>query len=361
MDKSTIVEMIKNKHIENVSINLAKSNINYLDFSGCTIINVKFIGEEPDDNLCLKVKFKSSNLTNVDFANLILSKFDFENSILNKVSFRNSTIKMCRFRNALLSYNDFRYSKIENSTFQSAKIKYCDFYRTRFIENNLFIASLIENCSISTYFDGSVFRKENLANGKILQQDYKKYSDFLNKWNEERLNDANEYALFDIDESLNSRFKQAECIYRELCGVWNAKGFYSDANWAYIQAKRMERTIFIQKLKYEKKLHFVNVFVIISSWIIDFCFGYGESVLKTIRTYILTILLGAMFIYFVFPLDSVLTSLEWSIKSMVAQCPKEMINHNSFIIKLFCVLQSTIGVILTGIFGFIIANKIRNQ
>lgn len=361
MDKNAILEMIKNKHIEGVSLNLTEIDVNNIDFSGCTIINVTFSCDELTNKKNRSVKFKESRLNNVKFSNSVLYKLDFDNAVLDKVSFRSSSIKKCRFRNTVVTYNDFRYSKIENSTFQSSKINFCDFYRARFIGNNIFIGSLIESCSISTYFEGSTFRKENLANGRILQQEFKKYSDFLKKWHEVRLNDTNEKATFNIDEGLNLRFEQAENIYRELSGMWNSKGFHSDANWAYIQAKRMERAVSINKFKKDNKNKLTNLSKIISNWIVDFSFGYGESVLKTIRTYVLIILLSTIFIYFVCPLDSILTSLEWSFKNMVAQTPNEIINHKSFIVKLFSVLQSTIGVLLTGIFGFIIANKIRNQ
>ncbi len=362
MDYETLKEMVEKKHIESVAIDLSNIDVNDMDFSNCKIINVVFYADNQTNIMICNVKFKNSYLFKVDFSNTNLKNVNFDCSTLEKVSFRKSIINNCRYRNSIIKYSDFRYSEINNSSFQHANITLCDFYRTLHIGNNVFLFSNIEDSSISTYFEGSAFRKSNIANGRILQQDKLKYRKFL-EWHEERLNDMNEISDFDIEESFNARFEQAENIFRELNGLWNNKGYISDANWAYIQAKRMERKnlIYVRKNEpnYLKKIK--PLLKTMGNWLVDFAFGYGESIYKTIRTYILIILFFTILLYFYVPLDDIYTSLLWSYKNMIAQTPDQIKYSQSFLITLLSVVQSTLGILITGIFGFIIANKIRNQ
>lgn len=377
MDSNILNQLIEKKHIEDVD--LSNIDVNGRDFSNCKLINVVFSTEKQNNRLISNVDFTNSELIAVNFCDAQLNNVCFDhaklssctfqpskhkiidNPTLYKVSFRKSKLNNCRFRNTSIQYNDFRYAEILDSTFEKSRIELCDFYRTKFIGYNIFHNSKIKDSSISTFFEGSTIRKSNIANEKILQQDHSMYEKFL-QWHQERMNDRDEKAKFNIPEYLNARHEHAENIYRELNGLWNSKGYFADANWAYIQARRMERKRLQYERTNEKRIYRKTKLFILGgwNWFIDFAFGYGESIYKIIRTYILVILLFSFLLYYIVPLDSLFHSLTCSFLTMIAQTPEE-IKSDSFIITMLSVVQSSFGILLTGIFGFIIANKIRNQ
>ncbi len=376
MDINILNQLIKKKCIENVDLSFI--DINGIDFSGCTIINVKFSTRAQPKRIITDVCFENAIFKDVDFIDAELDNVKFDNVVMdccsfqlyakksnkptiNKVSFKKSIMRNCRFRDAIIKYCDFRYSEIINSTFENSFIEFCDFYRTQFVGNNIFYYSKISNSSIPSYFEGSTLRRKNIANDKIVQQDLDNYRKFL-EWHEKRKNDRNEYAEFKIEESLGARYEQAENIYRELNGLWNSKGYFADANWAYIQARRMERKRLQTEVKTENMILKKLKIWLLVFWNIlcDCCFGYGESIYKIIRTYVLIISFFAFLLYFFIPLDSIINSFLYSLFNMIAQTPDEL-KTSSVGLTFLYVIQSSVGILLTGVFGFVIANKIRNQ
>ena len=377
MNSNTLNQLIEKKHIEGVD--LSTIDINGRNFTGCTIINVKFSKKNQHNRILTNVNFTNATLENVDFIDAKLDNVKFDNAIMegcsfqiysekvdkptiDRVSYKKCTIRSCRFRDAEIKYSDFRYAEITNSTFENSNIEFCDFYRTLFIGQNIFYYSKIIDSSIPTYFEGTIIRRDNLTNDRILQQNYRKYRIFLEDWYTIRENDRDEKAIFDIKKSHNARYKQAENIYRELNGLWNSKGYFSDANWAYIQARRMERKSLIYDLINIKGVFNKIILLprIIWNCLCDLCFGYGESILKTIATYFVIVLIFANILNIKLPDCSFLDSIWYSIKNMIAQTPEEIMLGRT-LVDMLNLVQSTLGILITGILGFIIANKIRNQ
>jgi hypothetical protein len=103
-----------------------------------------------------------------------------------------------------------------------------------------------------------------------------------------------------------------------------------------------------------------RVWYIIENSFSDLFFGYGESMFKMIVTYIVTVLLFAFFFRSeVSPLEYV-EALGVSLKNM-AGMDSEVLQGVSPLVDMLNLVQTTIGILLTGIFGFILGNKIRNQ
>ena len=141
----------------------------------------------------------------------------------------------CRFRYANIAWSDFRYARINQATFEDATIDFCDFYRC-FIEGVvLFKHSSISNCSLfNTYFgDGSNIRRDNLRNGRIIQQDKAAYTKFLVDWHDfgtgVRTNDRRQVSDWDPSAAVKARWADAEDIYKTLNGLWAEKGFIAYA------------------------------------------------------------------------------------------------------------------------------------
>lgn len=363
-------ERIKLKIVEDCDVSML--NLDGVDFSGCMLKNVVFASDSQQDRCLKNINFKDTQLENVVFENASLENCNFDASNLSKVSFKNCKMTACRFRNATIEWSDFRYSEISQVTIESARINYCDFYRAFFVGVGIFRKSRISNSSLYyTYFDeGSTLRKENIANDRILQQNKTDYRKFLIDWNEygtgeRKNNQQNSISDWNPEKTLNARFADAEDIYKNLNGLWMSKGFLGDANWAYVQGKRMERNRMIAEVLYEKINFFRKLKKVVAvgmNLFLDLLFGYGESISKMILTYIFVVFSFAYIFYasYEISIPNYLDAMGVSFKNMVAMTPDEVKSISPFI-DFLNVVQTTIGILLTGIFGFILGNKIRNQ
>ncbi|MGD8781999.1 MAG: pentapeptide repeat-containing protein [Ignavibacteria bacterium] len=412
MTNKKLSKLILTRKIHNKD--LSSATVNGKDFSCCSIKEVKFPKDKKYENISFKnaslseIDFKDATLKNVDFENAVLSGITFENATLidttfenatlvsisfdqaalnncsfqipvdkstriidkttiSKTSFRDSKLEHCRFRNAGITWSDFRYSEISNTTFEGAKIEYCDFYRTYFSQINIFNRAIISKSSLNyTYFEGTIIRKDNLDKHEILQQNFDEYKKFLVDWKTfafgpRKDHTGKEWKPEDLERTLNARFSDAENIYKNLNGLWHSKGFLGDGNWAYVQGRRMERMNLGIQIKNKSTTANRTKLKILRSWnkLCDLAFGYGESITKMISTYIVIVLLFAVIFHFTGYAESFLDSLGSSFKNMIAQ--GEINDKMLFLVNLLTIIQSTLGILLTGIFGFILANKIRNQ
>ncbi len=371
MNQVELSNRIADKLIENAD--LTDLNLDGYDFSACKIVNVVFANEAQEERTLRNINFKNAIIENVSFDNATLENCDFDGAKTNikSVSFKRCNLIKCRFRNTRISWSDFRYTEINSATFEGAKLSFCDFYRAFLVGVIIFRKSKIENSSLYyTYFDeGATIRKDNLVKGKILQQDKEAYRKFLIEWNlygtGVRKNEQNRLSDWSPDVSLKARYADAEDIYKTLNGLWMSKGYLGDANWAYVKGKKMERKRMIADLTNEElavsdKLK--NIIMITWNYMSDAMFGYGESMRKMILTYMIMVILFAYF-YYASPEVSIVSyaqAIGVSFKNMVAMTSDQVSGVSPFI-DFLNMIQTTIGILITGIFGFILGNKIRNQ
>ncbi len=370
-DISILIELKEKRSI--LDVDLSQMDISNFDFSGCTLKNVIFSTEQYQSKEISNVSFLNSHLQNVYFDGATLKSCNFDQTqgtddvSISRCSFKKSTLINCRFRKASISWSDFRYSELNNSTFEESIIDFCDFYRSNLLGVIIFRKSLISRSSLYyTYFnEGANIRRGNLHKDKIIQQDKSIYKRFLEDWNTEgpsiRKNDQQQISQWDINTAIKARFADAEDIYKNLNGLWMSKGFYSDANWAYVQGKKMETRRYIAEFNKQpfctKIKHSWKIF---TNYVSNIFFGFGESMIKMILTYIFVIFMFAFFYNGNVSFPSWLDSIWVSLKNMVGISSNAIEGISPFV-DVLNVLQTTIGVLLTGIFGFILGNKIRNQ
>jgi hypothetical protein len=211
-------------------------------------------------------------------------------------------------------------------------------------------------------------RKNNLKNLKILQEYKDDYRMFLEDWatlgTGSRKNDLDQESAWQIKDSVYNRYADAEEIYKTLNGFWIAKGLLGDANWAYVKGKRTETKNIRQQIAKTNSTSNKLALCFQYSWnqFKNVFFGYGESLRRMVVTYILIVFIFAL-IFFRTPDTNILDyieALKMSFKNMVAiTSPK--LQDISILMDMLNVLQTTLGILLTGIFGFILGNKIRNQ
>jgi len=303
---------------------------------------------------------ETKKIVGIDLSGEKLDKIDFSGCTLERVNFKGCEMVHCRFRNAKIMWSDFRYAEIQHGTFEGAQIDFCDFYRAFIDGVVIFNGSIFANCSLNkTYLgDCAVIRKENLKDFRILQQNKEEYTRFLVDWHTygtgERTNDVNVKSEWNPQAAVDARWADAEVIYKNFNALWTGKGYIADGNWAYVQGKRMERMRLVSDFK------FANIVKIITNFLSDILFGYGESMTKMILTYILTVFLFAWAFTENVSLLEYSQAFAISLKNMVGM-DSELLQAVSPLVDMLNVVQTTIGILLTGIFGFILGNKIRNQ
>ena len=312
---------------------------------------------------------ETKELIGVDHSGQKLERIDFTGCRIERTSFKGCELIHCRFRNAKISWSDFRYAEIQHGTFEGAEIEFSDFYRAFIDGVVIFNGSTFSNCSLNKTYLGecAIIRKENLKNNRILQQNEEEYRKFLVDWHTygtgERTNDVNIKSDWSPEAAIKGRWAEAEVIYKNFNALWAGKGYFADGNWAYVQGRKMERRRMINEIRYKtvKPLQMViNGWKIISNTLSDIFFGYGESMFKMIATYILTVFLFAWIFAENVSLLEYTQALSISLKNM-AGMDSETIRGVSPLVDMLNVIQTTIGILLTGIFGFILGNKIRNQ
>ena len=311
----------------------------------------------------------TKNIVGIDLSGEKLEKIDFTGCTLERVNFKGCEMVHCRFRNAKISWSDFRYAEIQHGTFEGAQIDFCDFYRAFIDGVVIFSGSSIANCSLNkTYLgDCAIIRKENLRDNRILQQNKEEYRKFLVDWHTygtgERTNDLNVKSDWSQQAAVDARWADAEVIYKNFNALWSGKGYIADGNWAYVQGKRMERWRMISQMR-DKSLNWLkkgaNIWHICTNFMSDLFFGYGESMTKMILTYILTVFLFAWAFTENVSLLEYSQAFAISLKNMVGM-DSDILQDVSPLVDMLNVVQTTIGILLTGIFGFILGNKIRNQ
>ena len=312
---------------------------------------------------------ENKELIGVDLSGQRLEKIDFTGCRIERTSFKGCELVHCRFRNAKISWSDFRYAEIQHGTFEGAEIDFSDFYRAFIDGVVIFSGSTFSNCSLNKTYLGecAIIRKENLKDNRILQQNKEDYRKFLVDWHTygtgERTNDVNVKSNWSPDAAVDARWEDAEVIYKNFNALWAGKGYFGDGNWAYVQGKKMERNRMIKQLtsKSVKPLtKITNVWHIFTNIVSDIFFGYGESMFKMVCTYILTVFIFAWVFSENIGILEYTQALAISLKNM-AGMDSETIRGVSPLVDMLNVIQTTIGILLTGIFGFILGNKIRNQ
>ncbi len=314
-------------------------------------------------------------LVNVDLSHGIFDSFNFDGKILVNVSADYSKFNNCRFRKTHFLFCDLRYAEVNGGTFEGSYLWWCDLYRAYFQGVVRFANSVIVNSSLNnTYFAaGVLIRKLNLKDHSILQENENAYRRFLVLWDSMRLShdkiksDDNKNGDQKIDDIVQKRFGEMELIFKNFSSSFSANGFSNDSNWAYVMGKKAEREVLISKfscqelfgIRWSSQLKIAGKMC--ANWLYDKAFGYGESLGKIIRTYLIIVLFFTFIYMYKADICSFLQAMFISFKNMVGISSPELEGRQDIILNLLNTIQTTVGILITGIFGFILGNKIRNQ
>jgi len=355
-DARELSDLINKNLIKDLDLTEFDFTSNQINFSGKQLEGVNF-----SDNKTLKnVLFLKSTLINCKFERSYLDSCDFSQAQIKGLgdakyaSFKDSKIYKTKFREAVIELCDFRYADIIDSTLQSAYLKYTDFYRTAFKGITIFQDAKIESSSLNYIsFETFCITSDNLMKNKsgasLVQENHAIYEDFLSKWI--RLDIAkNEMKI--VEGGLASKFREAERIYRQFSALWEGRGHNKDAEWAYVQAKRMER----KRLWFESETNkFANKLKAVLNLLLDVVLGYGVRLSRVIITYLTLILLFGV-LYKILSGGDIVSCMSLSLGYTIGVRPEA-----NPAIEVLSMFQTGMGMLLTGFLGFVVANKVRKS
>jgi len=355
-DFNELKDKFKESTIKDLDLTQFDFTENNVNFSGKYLEGVDF-----SDNKTLKnVLFQKATLVDCKFERTYLDACDFTQAVIKGTgdakyaSFKDAKIYKTKFRDATIETCDFRYADIIDSTLQGAYLKFTDFYRTAFKGITVFQDAKIESSSLN-YISFETFcitcdnLKKNKSGAALVQENQEVYEEFLSKWI--RLDNVkNEMSI--IEGGLGSKFREAERIYRQFSALWEGRGHNKDAEWAYVQGKRMER----KRLWHESKTNkFANKLKGFFNLLMDVLLGYGVSLTRVFTTYLMIIVLFSL-VYKALSGNDLgscfALSVAYTIGVRSASIP---------VIETLSIFQTGIGMLLTGFMGFVVANKVRKS
>jgi hypothetical protein len=287
---------------------------------------------------------------------------------MNGTSFRDSTFDHCFFAHAnftdadfracVMSRCDFRYAQFHRTTVEEATFNLCDLYRATCLQGTIFRQSVFELVSLTASLEGATDLRWPTFAGKgrppaLVPEDEDKYREFL-EWTKHDRGDT-----YSTEDALNDRLLVAAEGYRNVSGLWTSRGQFGDASRAYVRARRLER----QSASWRFKGKPFQPFRWMGLWLADLLCGFGTN-LGIILPWLVIVALLPGFAYSHFGGISgdpgVGDSLLFSVSRIVGSTPTGLA-PSSHVVDVVGVLQTLAGIALTGLFGFVLANKLRSS
>jgi len=207
-------------------------------------------------------------------------------------------------------------------------------------------------------FFNSTFRKECFGHSVI--QESKSYK---------------EPPGIDMREEWN-RYWQGSRIYRTLKAAFDSAASFKDASWAYRRARRMEKHLAAYHTREawhnrDWRQLVASIWKWVSDQIVEKLCDYGENS-WLVLLWIVILWLGFAALYgviggvqLVTPTGiskttyNLLDILSFSLATMTTNDPVGLMANNSLLIRFLMPLQTLLAIALTGLFGFVLGNRIN--
>lgn len=197
-----------------------------------------------------------------------------------------------------------------------------------------------------------------------------------------------------IGEEMNKAYREAKEAYLALKNNFETIGRYDDASWAYVKERKMEKMMHhprlvrsltgaVEGISYRTSMRSAKWWGFYSrhtlkwlgDWLVELVCGYGESFVRVLGTLVA--------IYVVFTLGYGMTwsvmrvsvgpegitntftssPVDWAIFSLGALTTMDPagLEPRNNLVQLAAGLEALLGVFLTGLLGFVVANRIRRS
>ncbi len=330
--------------------NLSAVNMRGRDLSGCDFIGAVFgVGQD----------LSRANFTNCIFGPVRDGLMPVS---LQKVDLTGAHLPFAQMTGVSLKDSKLIDANLSSADLSSTDCTYADFSYTTLYSANLTEANLFQARFYRTRF--------SLNKRSILQADAKAWREWCKV-----------HFYGDMKDSV--RLEQGAAIYLELKENFRSIGAYSEASWAYIMERRMRRdqhhplyAHFCFETDYPDNRVLKAVFYVwhsviwLSDLLVDLTTGYGESLLKPIVTLGICVALVFPLLY---NIAGGVTLFPGSAQEHVSREYIDLLLFSTGNLlqgypgygsvtelgKIFQLFEQLFGVLMIGLLGFILGNKIN--
>lgn len=406
-----LIDLCRKNNTPLSRLDLSAVALENLDMSGLEISDVIFNSYDaqvPAPKPIRNLSFQGAKLTRVSFAycQLIRCNFDRQErtqreqlkqssevksdkviveTTLNEVDFFMCQWQSCRLRKTIVTVADFRYSSFENCSMGGCRITLGDFYMTAFKGTTNFMESHFIHCSITNAtFDHDCIRIKGIEG--LAQESYEDYSSVIighKRWYKQNPcgNYSHQNEGEDQGDTMRSKsftHHEASVVYAHLSGFYAGKGLFKDSNVAYERAKRNEAWASYYAIRWEwqrftgktptdkealppRTTSLRNIgkeLLRLLNFGLCWTLGFGYKLSNVIICFVVLVVGFSVLFHWksidVFPWH---TELAYSLNNSIGSFDLFISVLGAWVSS----MQTTIGILIVGFAGFVIANRVRNN
>ncbi len=408
---NALIDACRKSHTPLSGVDLSGLELQNLDMGGLEISDVVFNRydiEKSAPKQLYNVSFRGSKLTRVSFANCHLIRCNFDrveqtrsetikqgrdataeeqivDTTLCEVDFFLCHWEACRLRKTKIDIADFRYSEFVDCSLGGCRITLGDFYMTAFKGTTNFMGSNFIHCSITNAtFEHDCIRIKGIQG--LAQESYEEYSTIIighKRWYKQNpcAHFSHQNEGEDKGETMKSKsftHREASVVYAHLSGFYAGRGLFKDSNMAYERAKRNEAKSAYYAIRWHGQQLFdkqptadsvpigrisllKNIgmdLLRLLNFTLGWALGFGYKLTNVVLCFILLVAGYAVVFHWkaadVFPWH---TELAYSLNNSIGSFDLFINVVGAWMSS----LQTTIGILIVGFAGFVIANRVRNN
>ncbi len=354
-------------------------------------------GMRLDGALIEEASFKNGDFSGASFNAAVAGQASFQGAMLEDARFTSAHLRFARFQAALLDGTDFEAADAWGADFTGADADRTIFRKARLDEANLSDVNLtfsdFEGASLKgTKLRGSRLRGSNFAGATLSGTDFEgadlsetrlirldlsnsnlRHARFNGAWVEgcrlrvEQLGGA-------VGEEIDRNYDGARGSYSVLEANFTSIGAKAEAGWAYKKGRKMG--CLSSWTKAREATHrkdwgpaLLHTYAWASDRFVEWLCDYGESMSRVLRAFLILIALFAALYGLLGGLvphgeetatHSLIDIVSYSALNMMTSNPPEIgMSVVGRTANILVGLQGALGIILMGLFGYILGNRIR--
>lgn len=303
---------------------LSKALLDGADFTGADLWGTDFTGADADDTVFRKARLDEAKLTDTN-----LTQANFEDASLTKAVLAGSRLRGATFTGAKLDGADFSGADLSDTNLVRLNLATCRLRHARFS---------------GAWLNGTRMQVEQLGGA--------------------------------VGEEVNEDYAAAQASYLALEQNWKSIGDQDAASWAYKRGRRMGRHHAGSQAKAawaSRDMHGLarHGYRWIADRFVEWLCDYGESLSRITRAFALLIVVFAVLfgmtggLYIVEgpeagPTYNPLDLMSYSALNMMTANPPEIgLKPTGRVTNLLVGIEGAVGIILMGLFGFVLGNRLR--
>lgn len=355
-------------------------NLHGARLEGARLGEADLVGADLSDAFAGEADLSGALLEDATLHNAKLRFADFSKAILDGADFSEADLWGAKFRETAADRVLFRNARLDESSLIGAELAGADFFRATLRRADLSMARL-QNANLrEAVLDGANLAGANLKGALLPNLSLTSCTltrvCFAGAWLERTRMHAHQIGGQVGEEGLND-LEGAIDSYLVLERNFISLGNSEDASWAYLRRRQVGRRLHGRAAKAEFKAHRLGgVIRPAALWLSDsaaeWLCNYGESLYRVARSF-LTILIVFALLYWVtgslrardgfagsHP-TSPINYLLFSLNSMTTVGTSEVaLRPRGEMGTLLSSLQTVIGTVLLGLFGFVLGARIRS-